>query len=187
MKKLTGSRIGLHFMRKNRIFIDTAHGLIYFPHLTMQVKTASSETTTKPQPVITVITSELEKNIWFFLSDACELVLKQPTLGKQLLLMTDASFRIAGYALMIEDNLDQELQSKQKTYASVAFGSKIFLPEKLKMSIYSKEVLARYMPFLELAHYLWATTKPTIALTDNKSITRFFPNEGYSASTVEWM
>ena len=27
-------------------------GLIHFPHLTMQVKTASSETTTKPQPVI---------------------------------------------------------------------------------------------------------------------------------------
>ena len=53
MKKLTGPIIGLHFMRNNSVVIDTTHGLIHFPHLTMQVKTASSETTTKPQPVIT--------------------------------------------------------------------------------------------------------------------------------------
>ena len=52
-KKLTGPIIGLHFMRNNSLVIDTTHGLIHFPHLTMQVKTASSETTTKPQPVIT--------------------------------------------------------------------------------------------------------------------------------------
>ena len=53
MKKLTGPIIGLHFMRNNSVVIDTTHGLTHFPHLTMQVKTASSETTTKPQPVIT--------------------------------------------------------------------------------------------------------------------------------------
>ena len=53
MKKLTGPIIELHFMRNNRVVIDTTHGLIHFPHLTMQVKTASSESTTKPQPVIT--------------------------------------------------------------------------------------------------------------------------------------
>ena len=52
MKKLTGPIIGLHFMRNNSVVIDTTHGLIHFPHLTMQVKTASSETTTKRQPVI---------------------------------------------------------------------------------------------------------------------------------------
>ena len=40
-------------MRNNNVVIDTTHGLINFPHLTMQVKTASSGTTTKPQPVIT--------------------------------------------------------------------------------------------------------------------------------------
>ena len=48
------------------------------------------------------------------LSDAFELALKQPIPGKQL--MTDASFRSAGYALMIEDNPDQKIQSKRKTY-----------------------------------------------------------------------
>ena len=52
MKKLTGPIIGLHFMRNNSVVIDTTHGLIHFPHLTMQVKTASSETTTKQQPVL---------------------------------------------------------------------------------------------------------------------------------------
>ena len=53
MKKLTGPILGLHFMRNNSVVIETTHGLIHFPHLTMQFKTASSQTTTKPQPVIT--------------------------------------------------------------------------------------------------------------------------------------
>ena len=53
MKKLTGPKIGWHFMGNNSVVIDTTHGLIHIPHLTMQVKTASSETTTKTQPVIT--------------------------------------------------------------------------------------------------------------------------------------
>ena len=30
------------------------------------------------------------------------------------------------------------------------------------------------MAFLEFAHSLWEATKPTIVLTDNKSVTRFF-------------
>ena len=49
MKKLTGPIIGLHFMRNNSVVVDTTRGLILFPHLTMQVKTASSETTTTSQ------------------------------------------------------------------------------------------------------------------------------------------
>ena len=53
MKKLTGPKIGRLFLRNNHVVIDTTHGLKHFPQLTMQVKTASSETTTKPQPVIT--------------------------------------------------------------------------------------------------------------------------------------
>ena len=53
MKKLRGPIFGLPFMRINSVVIDTTHGLIHFPHLTMQVKTASSETPRKPHPVIT--------------------------------------------------------------------------------------------------------------------------------------
>ena len=71
MKKLTGSIIGLQFMRNNSVVIDTTHGLLHFPHLTMQVKTASSETTTKPQPVITdetlTITPTTTKTITAFI------------------------------------------------------------------------------------------------------------------------
>ena len=91
------------------------------------------------------ITSELKESfdsVNKALSDACQLALKQPLPGKQLVLMTDASFRRAVYALMIEDNPDGKIQSKKKTYAPVAFGSKNFSPAQLKMSIYSKEFLA---------------------------------------------
>ena len=89
------------------------------------------------------ITSELKKafdSVNKVLSGACQLALKQPFLGKQLVLMTDARFRSAGNALMIEDNPDKKMQTKKKTYAPVAFGSKIFSPAQLKMSIYSKDV-----------------------------------------------
>ena len=71
------------------------------------------------------VTSELKETFHSVnkaLSDACELALKQPNPRNHLVLMTDASFRSAGYALMIEDNPDQKIQSKRKTYAPVAFG-----------------------------------------------------------------
>ena len=123
------------------------------------------------------ITSELKKtfdSVNKALNYACQLALKQLIPGKQIVLMTDASFRGAGYALTIEDNSDQKIQSKRKKYAPVVFGSKFFFPARLRMAIYSKEFSAIFMAFLELAHNLWEATKPTIVLTDNKSVTRFF-------------
>ena len=75
---------------------------------------------------------------------------------------------------MIEDNPKQKIQPKRKTYSPVGLGSKVFSTAQLKMSIYSKEILAIYMAFLEFAHNLWETSKPTILSTDNKSVTRFF-------------
>ena len=88
------------------------------------------------------ITSELKEtfdSVNKALGDACKLALKQPIPGKQLVLTIDACFRSAGYAIMIEDNPDQKFQLKRKTYAPVVFGSKVFSPAQLKMSIYSKE------------------------------------------------
>ena len=38
------------------------------------------------------------------------------------------------------------------------------------------------MAFLEFAHILWEATKPTIVLTDNKSVTRFFQTEAIPPS-----
>ena len=52
MKNLTGPIIGLHFMKHNSVVIDTTQGLIHFPHLTMQVKSASSQASAKPQLVL---------------------------------------------------------------------------------------------------------------------------------------
>ena len=66
------------------------------------------------------------------LSDACQLALKQPLPGKQLVLMTDAIFRSAGYALMIEDNPDQKIQSKRKTYAPNVLAQKLSPPRNSK-------------------------------------------------------
>ena len=43
------------------------------------------------------------------LGDACELALKPPIPGKQIVWMKDASFRSAGYVLMVEDNPDQKI------------------------------------------------------------------------------
>ena len=71
---------------------------------------------------ITIELKETFDSVNKALSDACELALKQPIPGKQLVLMTDASFRSASYALMIEDNPNPKIQSKKRTYAPVAFG-----------------------------------------------------------------
>ena len=108
------------------------------------------------------------------LAEACGLALRQLVAGNQYVLMTDASFRASGYALMIEENDDKKLLSKRKTFAPVAFGSRVFSPSQLKMSIYCKEFLAIYHAFLEYSHILWQTTLPTLVLTDNRSVTRFF-------------
>ena len=82
------------------------------------------------------ITSEFKEtfdSVIKALSDAYQLALKQPIPGKQLVLMTDASFRSADYALRIENNPDQKIQSERKAYTPVAFGSKMFSPAQLKM------------------------------------------------------
>ena len=52
MKNLTGPIKGLHFMRHKSVVIDTTHGLIHFPHLTMQVKNTLSQTSGKRQAVL---------------------------------------------------------------------------------------------------------------------------------------
>ena len=121
------------------------------------------------------------------LNDACEKAIKQPIAGQQLVLMTDASFRNAGSALMIEDNPDQQIQSKWKTYTPIAFGSKIFSTAQLKKSIYLKEILAIYMAFLEICTHFLGSSK-----TDNRSDRQpishtIFPDEKHSTRIVECM
>ena len=52
MNTFTGPNIRLHFMRHNSVVIGTTHGLIHFPHLTMQLKSASSGTSAKTHAVV---------------------------------------------------------------------------------------------------------------------------------------
>ena len=52
MKTLTGPITGLHFMKHNSVVIATTHGPIHFPDLTMQIKSALSQTSAKPQVVL---------------------------------------------------------------------------------------------------------------------------------------
>ena len=108
------------------------------------------------------------------LDRCCELALKQPLPNKQIALMTDASFSAAGYAVLIEDDPLEKYTSTRKAFAPVSYGSKIFSPTQLKMSIYAKEFLAIFFAFKEFGHIFWGTPKPVIILTDNKSVTRFF-------------
>ena len=102
------------------------------------------------------------------------MALKQPLKDKQLIVMSDASFTAAGYAIMIQDDPQQKLQSKRKTYAPMAFGSKTFNPTQIKMSIYAKEFLAIFFAFSEFGHLMWGNTFPVIVFTDNRAVTRFF-------------
>ena len=67
-------------------------------------------------------------NLYKLLENSCQLASRQPLKDKQLVLMSDASFTAAGYAITIEDDPSQKRQSKRKTYAPIAFGSKTFNP-----------------------------------------------------------
>ena len=76
------------------------------------------------------------------LERCCQLALRQPLPAKQLVLMTDASFQAAGYAVLIEDDPNQNYTSTRKTYAPIAYGSKTYSPSQIKKSIYAREFLA---------------------------------------------
>ena len=83
-------------------------------------------------------------------SDACELALKQPIPGKHLVIKTDASFRSAGYALMIEDNPDQKIQTKRKTYAPVHLAQKFSPLHNLRCPYTQKSFWQSIWHFLSL-------------------------------------
>ena len=64
------------------------------------------------------------------LDRCCQLALRQPLPGKKLVLMTDASFKAAGYAVLIEDDPNQKYTSTRKTCAPIAYGSKTYSPSQ---------------------------------------------------------
>ena len=85
--------------------------------------------------------------------------------------MSDASFTAAGYAIRIEDDPNQMLQTKRKKYA---LGAKTFNPTQTKMSIYAKEIFLINSAFVEFGHLMWRSIFPVIVFRDSRSITRSF-------------
>ena len=69
------------------------------------------------------------------LDRCCQLALRQPLPGKQLVLMTDASFQAAGYAVPLEDDPNQKYTSTRKTYAPIAYGSKTYSPSNQNVNL----------------------------------------------------
>ena len=67
----------------------------------------------------------------------CQLALRQPLPGKQLVLINDASFQAAGYEVLIENDPNQKYTSTRKTYAPITYGSKTHTPSQIKMSNYT--------------------------------------------------
>ena len=88
--------------------------------------------------------------------------------------MTDASFRNAGYALMTQENPDQDIQSKRKTYTPVAFETKFF-PLKIKNSGFSvtQKVFGNQPCTSRFRAHFLRSIKTDDCLNDNKSVTRF--------------
>ena len=108
------------------------------------------------------------------LDRCCQLALRQPLPGKQLVLMTDASFQAASYAVLNEDDPNQKYTSTRRTYAPIAYASKTYTTSQIKMSIYAENFSANYLAFQEFVHIFWGATKPVNIMTDSKSVTRFF-------------
>ena len=111
------------------------------------------------------------------LDRCCQPVLRKPLPAKQLVLMTDANFQAAGYAALLEDDLNQQNTSLRKTYAPRAFVLKRYTPSQVKMSIYAKETSAFHLDFKKFGQIFWGATKSVIIMTDSKSVTRFFPTK----------
>ena len=88
------------------------------------------------------------------LAEACGLALKQPITGRQFVPMTGARFRDSGYALMIGEDNDRKLNSKNKTFVPAASGLKVFSQPRFKMSIYWKEFSAINHAFLDYSYIL---------------------------------
>ena len=112
-------------------------------------------------------------NLNKLLEISCQLALRQPPKDKQLIIMSDACFTASGYAIIIQDDISQKLQTKRKTYAPIAFGSKTFIPTQKRLSIYAKEFFSIYFAFVEFGHLKWGCTFAVTVFTDNSSVTRF--------------
>ena len=118
------------------------------------------------------------------LANAAKRSLRLPLPDKQLVIMCDASEHAAGYVLLIEDYTETN-DGPTKSDAPVAFGSQRFTEGQMSLTMYAKEFLAMHFAFDEFAYILWGVQKPTIVMTDNKALTRFFQSKRIPPEAVE--
>ena len=76
----------------------------YIPHLSEKLIRMYELLKAVAKITISEVLVENFKQVNASLAEACELALRQPVPGKQNVLMTDASFRASGYALIREEN-----------------------------------------------------------------------------------
>ena len=98
--------------------------------------------------------------------------------------MCDASEHAAGYVLLIEAYTETN-DGPMKSCAPVSFGSQRLTEGQMSLTMYAKEFLAMHFAIDEIAHILWGVKKPTIVMTDNKALTRFFSIQTDSPEAVE--
>ena len=107
------------------------------------------------------------------LNEAGQLALKQPIRGKQLVLMTDASFRSAGYALIIEDNPEQNYSQSRKRTPLWHLPQRFSPLSNLKCPYFQQNFWQSIRHFSSL-HTSCGKHQSQQFLTDKKSVTRFF-------------
>ena len=134
-------------------------------------------------------TSELKETIDSVnkvLNDTCQLALKQPILCKQLVLLTDASFKNAGYALMIEDNPDQKIVKAENVRLRA-----VWFKNSLSRATENVHILRGIFGNLHGISRLCAQSvgsNKANNCSDRQQVRHtFFPNKGNSASTLECM
>ena len=82
------------------------------------------------------------------------------------------------YMYYLLKTCENQAGKKVKNYAPVSFGSRLFTPNHLKLSMYCKKFLATVYALETFEADIWGAKKyPVILLTDNKSLTWFFQSK----------
>ena len=135
------------------------------------------------------ITSELKEtfdSVNKALSDACELALKQPIPGKQVVLMTDASFRSAGYALMIEDNPNQKSNQKGRLTHLLRLDQKLFARTTEDVDLL-KRIFGNLHGIPRICTHLVGNDETNNCFNGQQICHTIFPDQGNSTIFVERM
>ena len=136
------------------------------------------------------ITSELKEtfdSVNKSLSDTCELALKQPIPGKHLVLMTDASFRSAGYALMIEDNPDQKNPIKEEDLRTCRVWIKNCLASTTENVDLFKRIFGKLHGIPRICTHLMGSNENINRLDGQQIRHTILPNQSHSTISLERM